>query len=287
MARVRYRRFSIKRSPSLKLGRKKKLTSVIERIQLKYADKKYVSRATPNFFTLINMFSGFSSILMSAQGHYELAGALLFTAGFFDVIDGLSARMLGFTSEFGKELDSLADIISFGVTPGVMLHQAFLSEFGVVGIIFSSFPMLCGGLRLARYNLASNSVLKLPIYFVGLPIPAVGYTLTGLCLILLEEPSILLDFYPIDIGHFLIVTVSILSLLMVTNIPFYKIPLNKKPFQSKKCIELIALFSFLFIILFILVLFGFWQYAFFIVFFIYIVWCIIQWLCIKLIQLRK
>ncbi len=125
----------------------------------------------PNMITSGNMLCGMLSLVLSFHGHFVPAAWLIYIAVFFDFMDGKMARKLGGSSSFGAELDSLADVVSFGVAPAMVMYGVYLRGFlGVTGAIVAAFFALCGALRLARFNVrhADDS-------FQGLPIPAGGY----------------------------------------------------------------------------------------------------------------
>ena len=132
----------------------------------------------PALFTAGNIFCGFLSLDASARGAFELAAILIFVAAFFDGIDGRVARMTGTTSAFGEQLDSLADVVSFGVAPAFLVYNWGLSAFGRAGLLVSFLFVVCGASRLARFNVQIHVVDKR--WFVGLPIPSAAGALCGL-----------------------------------------------------------------------------------------------------------
>jgi CDP-diacylglycerol--serine O-phosphatidyltransferase len=126
----------------------------------------------PVLFTLGNLFCGFWAIIRTLHGQYGEAGPLIGIAIVLDLLDGRIARLTGTTSEFGGELDSLADAISFGVAPAVLVFAwAFDNDvFGRLGWLAAFLFVTCAVLRLARFNVQRNVVDSR--YFVGLPSPA-------------------------------------------------------------------------------------------------------------------
>lgn len=124
----------------------------------------------PNLITLSSVFAGFYSIIASLNSDYERAAWAIMIASVFDALDGWVARMTHTATRFGIEMDSLADVISFGVAPGVLVYTWTLSSFGRVGWLGSFFLVACGALRLARFNVQMGSTEKK--HFSGLPIPA-------------------------------------------------------------------------------------------------------------------
>ncbi|MGH7857879.1 MAG: CDP-diacylglycerol--serine O-phosphatidyltransferase, partial [Candidatus Binatia bacterium] len=124
----------------------------------------------PNLFTTGGLFSGFYSVICTLAGQYEAAAIMVLVAHLFDGVDGRVARMTRTTSRFGVEYDSLADLVAFGVAPGILVYQWALVPWGTWGWLAASLYVTCGALRLARFNVQVDSVEKRA--FVGLPIPA-------------------------------------------------------------------------------------------------------------------
>lgn len=123
----------------------------------------------PNLLTIMNMFFGFYAIIHSIMGEYVTASYAIVGAAVFDLLDGRVARMTRSTSEFGAELDSLSDLVSFCIAPGLLLFLWSLQPFGRIGWLFSFFFVACGALRLARFNVQKSVINK--AYFQGLPTP--------------------------------------------------------------------------------------------------------------------
>ncbi|MDL1962799.1 MAG: CDP-diacylglycerol--serine O-phosphatidyltransferase [Deltaproteobacteria bacterium] len=124
----------------------------------------------PNIFTSLNMFCGFYAIIASIDGKYVTSAIAIIIAVVFDILDGKIARATNTTSKFGVEYDSLADLVSFGVAPGVMMYLWALKPMGRIGWLAAFLFMICGALRLARFNASVDTVSKNS--FTGLPIPA-------------------------------------------------------------------------------------------------------------------
>lgn len=133
----------------------------------------------PNMITSASVFCGVSSLIMTFHHKFIPAAILIFCAAFFDLMDGRAARRLGGGSQFGEEMDSLADAISFGVAPAFLMYATFLGmETGIWGVVAVSFFALCAVLRLARFN-----VVHVPTGpFQGLPSPSGGLTLVSFVL---------------------------------------------------------------------------------------------------------
>jgi len=123
----------------------------------------------PNFVTTANLFCGFYSVVASTQGEYVTAAWAIVAASIFDMLDGRVARLAKATSQFGVEYDSLSDLISFGMAPGILLYMWTLQPFGRFGWLAAFLFTACGALRLARFNVTSGLLPK--GYFQGLPIP--------------------------------------------------------------------------------------------------------------------
>jgi CDP-diacylglycerol--serine O-phosphatidyltransferase len=121
-------------------------------------------------FTTGNLFCGFYSILRSFNHDFERASYAILLAGIFDVLDGRVARITRSTSKFGVEYDSIADVVSFGIAPGILAYVWVLQGYGRLGFAAAFFFAACGALRLARFNTISEELPK--SYFLGLPIPA-------------------------------------------------------------------------------------------------------------------
>jgi CDP-diacylglycerol---serine O-phosphatidyltransferase len=131
-----------------------------------------LKKMIPNMFTLGNLYCGFLSIGFAASGQFKNAAVLIIIGMMLDSMDGRLARMLNADSELGKELDSLADIVTFGVAPSFLVYYTSFYPYGLLGFIVAGLFPLFGGYRLARFN---TSPKKASLhYFVGVPITAAG-----------------------------------------------------------------------------------------------------------------
>jgi CDP-diacylglycerol--serine O-phosphatidyltransferase len=151
----------------------------------------------PNLMTAGNLLCGFVAVLKIVEGalqqdpklaaeRFEFAIILILAACIFDALDGRLARFGGHESAFGREFDSLADIVSFGVAPALMVYKVVLYEFPTLGWIVASLYLLCGGLRLARFNcLAAQDPVSVSKEFRGFPIPAAAGLTASLTLFML------------------------------------------------------------------------------------------------------
>jgi CDP-diacylglycerol--serine O-phosphatidyltransferase len=123
----------------------------------------------PNLITTMNLFMGFVAVILAIDSQFLYAAYAIVAAAVFDQLDGRVARLTHSSSKFGAEYDSLCDLVSFGLAPGIMLYLWALKPFGRVGWLVSFLFTACGALRLARFNVHANIVEK--SYFQGLPIP--------------------------------------------------------------------------------------------------------------------
>ena len=192
----------------------------------------------PNLFTAASLFCGFYAIISAMGERYEAAAAAIFLSGLLDGLDGRVARLTRSTSQFGVEFDSLADLVAFGVAPAILAFQWALAPFGRLGWLAAFMFVVCGALRLARFNVQKS--VEDPSYFKGLPIPAAACFIASLVLFVsfwegeLETRSL-----PI------LVTIYVLSFFMVSTVPYYsfkKLDLkHHKPFNMLVSIILVAL----------------------------------------------
>ncbi len=168
----------------------------------------------PNMMTLASLLTGFLGILWSIDGRFEMAAIAIIVSCVFDGLDGKLARLTNSASDFGVQLDSLADLVAFGVGPAVMIHQWATHEFGRLGIMASFLVMACGALRLARFNIQTGKISKK--FFIGLPIPAAACTLATFVLFSSYIPMSMSDWIPrITLGLAFLV-----SILMVSNVRY-------------------------------------------------------------------
>jgi CDP-diacylglycerol---serine O-phosphatidyltransferase len=131
----------------------------------------------PTCFTVGNLFCGFFGLVESARGRFETAGILIIVAAVLDGLDGRIARLTGTTSEFGLQFDSLADVVSFGVTPAFLAYRWALVPFHRIGWMIAFLYVVCAATRLARFNLRRGAVDKR--YFIGLPSPPAAAVLAS------------------------------------------------------------------------------------------------------------
>lgn len=166
----------------------------------------------PNTFTALNMACGFTAILMSINGHFYKACMFIVLGAIFDSVDGRLARMTNTQSSFGEQFDSLSDLVSFGVSPAIVYYFRFLQDTGRPGMVAAFFFMLCGALRLARFNATIDK--NKSDYFQGLPIPGGATAVISLVFLAINYPEIA-DYKPLTITYLVFY-----GALMISNIPF-------------------------------------------------------------------
>ncbi len=174
----------------------------------------------PNLFTTANLIFGFSAMVYSSKGDFIYAAWLIVAAGVCDLLDGRIARLAKATSPFGVQYDSLSDLTSFGIAPGILLYHLALSEIQNVkyGIGIASIYVVCAALRLARFNVTTEvpSAKVRKGYFQGMPSPvAAGLVVTSV-LFRNELEFLSLEAFRIP---FIALTVTC-GVFMVSNIPF-------------------------------------------------------------------
>jgi len=201
-----------------------------------FISKKFI----PSLFTVLNGFCGFMSILNSAKGDIDDACLFIIYAMLFDAFDGVAARLTKSSSKFGVELDSISDVISFGVAPSFVLYYVGLHQLGDAGVVISSLMMVFASIRLARFNVQLTGFDK--VKFNGLPAPMASFTLCSYILfyhnkILGEETSSVV----------ILILAFSLPLLMVSRIKYDTLP--KPTFAEIKKNPLIFIIIFIAIVL--------------------------------------
>ncbi|MDC0253933.1 CDP-diacylglycerol--serine O-phosphatidyltransferase [Bacteriovoracales bacterium] len=209
----------------------------------------------PNTFTALNMACGFSSILFSFEGKFYNACLALILGAIFDSVDGRLARFTGTQSAFGEQFDSLSDLICFGAAPAFLVYNCFFLESGKLGLVVSFCYLLCGALRLARFN--SNIDKVSSDFFQGLPIPGAALALSGYVLFFLKVDLFKGLTYPVAIY------VLFYSILMISNIRFSSFKSSPWIKEHKKTVLLI-------IFLLLALVFVFEHYVLFVIMTIYV-----------------
>ena len=170
----------------------------------------------PGVFTMGNLFCGFLSILSAIEGEIGNACRFVLLGFFLDGLDGFVARVSNSASRFGVELDSLADLITFGLAPAILMYQVQLHSLGKWGWMVAFVFVMCGAFRLARFNLTAKSGSH--SYFEGLPIPAAAALLVSYTMFCMEIWG------EMRLARFLIVMIIVTSGLMVSSIGYENKP---------------------------------------------------------------
>ncbi|MEI7786850.1 MAG: CDP-diacylglycerol--serine O-phosphatidyltransferase [Betaproteobacteria bacterium] len=168
----------------------------------------------PNLFTLAALFGGFYSIVMAMNGHFEQASIGVFCAMVLDSLDGRVARMTNTQSAFGEQMDSLADMVSFGAAPALIAYVWALTGLGRWGWIAAFVYCACAALRLARFNVNTAVVDKR--FFQGLPSPAAAALVIGFIWLMTES-----GVKGSEVSWVMFGLTLYAGLTMVTNVPFY------------------------------------------------------------------
>ena len=177
----------------------------------------------PNGLTLCGMFFGFYSVISALQGDYVRAAWAILISNVFDGLDGWVARLTNSSTKFGLELDSLSDLVAFGVAPAVLVYTWTIEPFGRIGAATAILYVACGALRLARYNIQMVSTEKLS--FTGMPIPAAA---TVIATLVIFYHSVF-DTPPEKSIPVLFLTI-VLAILMISTLRFH----GAKEFNMKK-----------------------------------------------------
>lgn len=181
----------------------------------------------PSLFTILNLFCGFLSVIYATNGDLNNACLFIIYAALFDAFDGVVARFTGTSSKFGVELDSLADVISFGFAPSVLLFEFYFNHLDGIGIALASLPMIFGALRLARFNAQLVGFDK--NYFIGVPVPITAITIASFFLFHFNK-----NFSPALSVTFVYVLTFLLPLLMVSKFKYDITPkFSKREFKTR------------------------------------------------------
>ena len=187
-----------------------------------------ITRNIPNIITLANLFCGLCAIIFAFQGDLQVASYCIFSGAFFDFFDGLTARLLGVNGRLGKQLDSMADMVTFGVAPAIILfHLMYHLHYNVIfkdaklsGFFFPEILALLipifSAIRLANFNIDTKQKTS----FIGLPTPALAIFIAAI-------PLINTDLFPLFVDlQFLISLSIILPLLLMAKIPLFSLKIT-------------------------------------------------------------
>lgn len=182
----------------------------------------------PNLITAGSLFAGFYVIIASTDGNFVRAAWFILLSAILDGLDGKVARLTGTTSKFGVEMDSLADVVAFGVAPGVLMYTWALKPYGKLGWLAAFVYVVCGALRLARFNVQVDTVESKR--FVGLPIPAAA-SIVATCVLIFFELGGTGTIKKISV----LLLVFLLAFLMVSNIKYFSLKdpelFKRQPFK--------------------------------------------------------
>ncbi len=168
----------------------------------------------PNLFTTGSLFAGFYGMVSTLNGDYRTAALWILVSSIFDGLDGKVARLTGTSSKFGVEYDSLADLVSFGVAPGLLMYSWALKPFGRLGWLAAFLFVVCSALRLARFNVQVETVESKR--FIGLPTPATA-SMVSATVLLFDHFG-----WPSSYKHLaILVLIYFLAILMVSNVRYY------------------------------------------------------------------
>jgi CDP-diacylglycerol---serine O-phosphatidyltransferase len=182
----------------------------------------------PNLFTSCSLFGGFYAIIAAIQGRYHAAAIAILISSLFDALDGKTARYTHTSSHFGAEYDSLSDLVAFGVAPGILVFLWSLEPFGRFGWLAVFLYIICGALRLARFNVQKNDVESK--HFKGLPIPGAAIFIAIFIFFIDTRGGLTQNKPIITLG-----AIYTLSFLMVSAIDYFSFKdlelFKKKPFN--------------------------------------------------------
>jgi len=199
-----------------------------ENKKFKLVASKKTRYLLPNILTLAGVCLGISSIKFSIDGNYSLAVIFILLAAILDALDGRIARLIKGTSEFGKELDSLTDFVSFGIAPAFILYFWELNNYGKLGWAITLIYSVCCVLRLARFNLTKIDDRQLwkSNYFEGVPSPAGGILI--LIPLIFELSGLNLDFNIKNLTPYFTILISILLVSKIPTLSLKKISISPK-----------------------------------------------------------
>ena len=171
----------------------------------------------PNLFTTAALFSGFFAIVSAMNGQFEAAAIAIFVSMVFDGLDGRVARLMNAQSKFGAEYDSLADMVSFGVAPALVVFSWGVSELGKFGWAVAFIYVSCAALRLARFNTQIDTDDK--NFFTGLASPAAAAVMAGVVWVSAQEGWVAQEL-PIELAAIAGLLMAIIGMLMIVNVRY-------------------------------------------------------------------
>lgn len=200
----------------------------------------------PNTITSCNLISGCISIYLTLNGFHFAAALMIFAAAIFDFFDGFAARMLDAKSPIGGELDSLSDVVSFGVAPSFILadHMEMMGVEWMVGgvnvFVFMAFVLAAfAAVRLAKFNIDARQTSS----FLGLPVPAVGLFIASLSIMMMRINENGLLMKAVNNPCFFIVMILVFSWLMISEVPFFSFKVKSLRFADNKLRYVLIVFA--------------------------------------------
>ena len=205
-----------------------------------------IKQHIPNTITCLNLISGCISILFTCNDHLLWASAMIFLAAVFDFFDGFAARLLNAKSAIGAELDSLSDVVSFGVAPSFIVAW-LLSKTGIGWWVHNVnlFPMLAfilaafAAIRLAKFNLDTRQSHS----FIGLPVPTVGLFIASLPFMIFSIGNDTMVYNIVMSPWFLLAMVAIFSWLMISEVPFFSFKIQNLKFKDNILRYFVVIFA--------------------------------------------
>jgi len=219
---------------------------------------KYITKNIPNALTATNIICGTLSVYYTSEGLYYIAAWLIIIALFCDFFDGLTARLLNAYSDFGKQFDSLADLISFGIAPAFIIYEFFKSSLiinennliniNTINLIYLFSPIiivLSSAIRLAKFNIDNKQSKS----FIGLPTPASAIFIVSFPLILTYQQS-LLAMLVLSNKFFLLTVVLFLSIMMIAPIKLFSLKINNLSLKNNLHIYILMIFAIITLIMY-------------------------------------
>jgi len=222
-----------------------------------------IKQHIPNAITMLNLLSGLISLTFTFEGNYIYASLFIFLAAVFDFLDGNAARILKAHTELGKQLDSLADVVSFGVAPGIMIFQMISVQCaGSCNVLeqmhitpyFAMLIPVCSALRLAKFNID----LRQEVNFIGLPTPANAIFFASIPLVLFVQPQLFslvhLDFLVTFFSNTRILTILAVffSYLLISDFKIFSMKFKNLAWKGNQLRYILLIFSVVLFILFFL-----------------------------------
>jgi len=205
-----------------------------------------VKKHIPNTITCCNLISGCISIYLTLNGLHFAAALMVFAAAIFDFFDGFAARMLDAKSPIGGDLDSLSDVVSFGVAPSFILAH-YMKSMGVEWMlgsvnvfVFLAFILAAfAAVRLAKFNIDTRQTSS----FLGLPVPAVGLFIASLSIMMMRinENGLLMEI--VNNPYFFIVMILVFSWLMISEVPFFSFKIKTLKFSENRLRYVLVIFA--------------------------------------------